>query len=206
MSPLTDQYTHTFNFPHLYSSSDPQLSAVTRDVPDFSAKYRAQAEYLRRSSEAAIVSSNDPAPQGGFVPGLYPDPAQSPTSWFGWGQDGLHDPNLSAGQSNLNMHDSTLTNDRYFLGDSRGSLPGSSGDMHNSMPSYGRLRRESVDFGSDSSSTSHSVPSSTTSSNIHLPLDISSRQQQMAYHVGMSGHQQFQQLMPSEQVVVGHGR
>jgi hypothetical protein len=89
------------------------------------------------------------------------------------------------------MHEAALTN-RYLLGESRGQLAGlpDSGGLNADvyavdMPGYGRPRRLSVDFGSDGSSTSQSVASSAASSNIHLPLDASSHQQQMAYHVGI---------------------
>ena len=194
---------YTFNFPHIYHpSSDPQFT-VLPDAPDFAAKYRAQAEYLRRGGDTIV---SDPLPVG-VAPGLYAD-GQANNSWFGWAHDGSQDANLSAGQNKLNMHDAAL-NTRYFLGDSRPPLSGVEGpnaDMHgSSIANYGGLRRESVDFSSDSSSTSQSIPSSATSSNIHLPLDTSSRQQQMAYHVGMGGHQHLQQLIPSEQDI-SHSR
>ena len=183
-----DPYNHTFNFPHIYSSSEPQLS-VSPDTPDFSAKYRAQADLLRREGIGLSPTSGGSVSSAGVVPGLYTDP-QATSSWFGWGQqDGSPDLNLS--RNGLNMHETAMAN-RYLLGESRGEVTGvpgsgrlSAGLSLGDVPGYGRPRRESVDFGSDGSSTSRSVPSSAASSNIHLPLDTSSRQQPMTYHVSI---------------------
>jgi hypothetical protein len=79
-------------------------------------------------------------------------------------------------------------------------IGGANCDAYMPSPTYGRPRSGSLDFGSDSSSASHSIPSSATSSNIHLPLDGASRQQ-MVYDVGMKQYQQSQQL-----IVIGTAR
>jgi hypothetical protein len=193
----TDSYAHTFNFPHVYPPSEHQLS-VLPDGPDFAAKYRAQAELLRRDG-TTIAPTNGSAPSG-VVPGLYTDP-HATTSWFGWGQDGSIHSNMSAGQTGY-TNESVLA-DRYIHDESRSQLSGLSGPNADTyaggMPGYGRQRRESVDFGSDGSSTSRSTASSASSSHIHLPLDTSARQQQMSYRVGTGDYQQFSQLIPSQQ-------
>ncbi|KIM73309.1 hypothetical protein PILCRDRAFT_15339 [Piloderma croceum F 1598] len=199
----TDSYAHTFNFPHIYPPSEHQLSNLP-DGSDFAAKYRAQAELLRRDG-TPIAPTNGSAPSG-VVPGLYTDP-DATTSWFGWGQDGSTHPNMSTGQ--IGYTNESILADRYILNESRGQLSGLSGPNADTyaggMPGYGRQRRESVDFGSDGSSTSHSAVSSASSSNIHLPLDTSARQQQMTYHVGTGDYRQFPQLIASQQDI-NHSR
>ena len=191
----TDPYAHTFNFSHIYPPSEHQLSVL----PDFAAKYRAQAELLRRDG-SPIAPTNGSAPSG-VVPGLYTDP-HATSSWFGWGQDGSTHPSMSGGQTGYTNE--SILPDRYILDESRNQLSGLSGPNADTyaggMPSYGKQRRGSVDFGSDSSSTSHSTASSAASSNIHLPLDTSARQQQqMTYHVGTDDYQQFPQIIASQQ-------
>ena len=191
---VNDSYSHPFNFPHVYPPSDHQIS-VLPDGADFAAKYRAQAELLRRDG-TAVAPSNGSAPPG-IVPGLYTDPHAS-TSWFSWGQDG------SAGQASLNMDETN----RYVLDESRGQLPrlsGSGASTETYASGMSGSRRASTDFGSDGSSASQSIASSAASSNIHLPLDASARQQQMPYHVGADDYRQFQQLISSQQDI-SHSR
>ena len=199
----TDSYAHTFNFPHVYPPSEHHHHQLSSDAaPDLTAKYRAQADLLTRDGNTIAPTNNG----SGVVPGLYTDP-HATTSWFSWEQDGSTIPPGQADYSSSN--DSVLANHRYILDESRSQLSGLSGPNADTsyagagIPGYVRQRRESVDFGSDGSSTSHSAVSSAASSNIHLPLDTSSarQQQQMTtYQVGTTGdYQQLPQLTPPQQ-------
>jgi len=49
---------YTFNFPHIYHRHQTPVYRST-DAPDFAAKYRAQAEYLRRGGDTIV---SDPLP------------------------------------------------------------------------------------------------------------------------------------------------
>lgn len=221
--PSMDSYGHTFNFPQMYpSSSDPQLTLNHENGnggPDFAAKYRAQAELLRRTGHAMTQPNGS-----GVVPGLYTDP-QASTSWFGYPQDGSPDPNNPNGQNGLSAHDQSFQH-RYLVDESKpitdkelqslmsrqhydrdngqySGMPGSHSDIYaHGIPGsvFGRHRSGSLDLGSDSGSASHSVPSSAASSSVHLPLD-GSHQQQMGYNVGLDDPQHYQELIPSEQDV-----
>jgi len=201
-------YSQSFAFPPMYpnpTDTAPLLSLP--DTSDFATKYRAQAEILRRTGN--IHPDNLPTlvlstPEAQAGQGLFTDP-RPVTSWMGWPQD--HDQ-FSGAQEALNG-----TTNRYLpsLDDSKQSsldkdlqaalsnhllnntqaigftLPNGVEYTQSSVYSHGDPnRRSSVDFSSDSSSTSHSVPSSTTSSNVHLPLEMSIvQQQQIPYPVSM---------------------
>lgn len=150
-----------------------------------------------------MIPSNDSTAdaQSGAVPGLFTDPGSTP-AWFGWAQDGslLPAEQTMSGQALLNRYpaedlkqgvmDKELqgASARQVLGRDGLQFPGAPGltmmGGEAYLGPYGRPRSGSLDFGSDSSSASQSIPSSATSSNIHLPLDVSSRQQQMIYNVG----------------------
>lgn len=157
-----------------------------------------------------MIASNDPAPSG-VGSGLYADPGAT-ASWFGWAQDGSL---LSAGQGGLVTNGQASSN-QYPAEDSKqgvmdknlqsiltrqtlcrdglqfpraSGLTPIGGDAYMPSSTYNRPRSGSLDFGSDSSSASHSIPSSATSSSIHLPLDGPSCQQQMVYDVSIKPYQ-----------------
>lgn len=195
MSP-TDPYA--FNF--IYGPPDASQPGFS-GVPDFSSRYRAHAESLRRTSGTMVTSNG-----GVGVAALYNDP-QASSSWFGWPQDGSSDSNLPPGPGGQ-MQDPPLSN-QFLLEDNKTGILEK--DMQNAIARhnfdreaqfnnengggtysgiYGRHRSESLDLGSDSGST---VPSSATSSSssIHLPLDRGAAQQM--YHVGTEDQRQFPQ-------------
>lgn len=156
----------TFNpaasvYPSNWSASDSsQLHFSMGSDTDIAAKYRSQGDILRRAGPP-ILSSSSP-----MLPNVYlTQQGQPPSSnWYpAWGESGAYPP---------------LDDIKSFDGIARThSLPSS--EPHSFAPDvYGagligsayRPRRISLDFSDSSSATSHSVPSSATSSSVHLPL------------------------------------
>lgn len=199
-------YGQSFNFPQLFpgaaDNNPPPLPSMSLpDNSDFSARYRAQAELVRRTG--------DPVPGGnGIPPGLYADPR---SSWMSWPQDPSEQTYTGPGSQDMNHngiagrylpslsldpkhHQQQLPSDkdlqaalaRNYLennpnhnNNSSGfAIPGVGNDPFSISYAHDRdrHRRGSIGMSSDGSS----VPSSAASSNVHLPLDI---HQQMAYHV-----------------------
>ncbi|KAK2467231.1 hypothetical protein APHAL10511_000780 [Amanita phalloides] len=184
-----NMYSSSLGFPPLYSQpADPATSLPLSDSPDLAAaaKYRPQPDPYRRSSMPLLVQPST-APGAGLIPGLYADPRQSP-NWMAWGQD--NDSSFSSSSNNHpeGIHDKNLQVElsQHFMG-SQGVLLPTSGDPPYPHPNAyidQRNRRGSSDYASEgSSATSHSVPSSATSSSVHLPVE------------GMTMHQQY----PSDQ-------
>ncbi|KAG1764310.1 hypothetical protein EDD22DRAFT_455933 [Suillus occidentalis] len=138
-------YTTPFSFNHVYASSaNPiHLPMSLSSDSDIAGRTRVQAEMLRHAGAPMLAN-----PQGSpaLVPELYTDHNHNQPSnhWLGWGE------NTSVPQTSQPQFASL---DEAF-----------------SQNQYGyRPRRSSVDY-SDGSSASHSIPSSATSSNAHLPL------------------------------------
>ncbi|KAF8071436.1 hypothetical protein FPV67DRAFT_1778694 [Lyophyllum atratum] len=140
-------YSDSFSFGPLYAGQSPTLAMG--EGGDFSSRYRAQAEALRRVGEGM----HQQQPQ-------YSDPRTAPAPWAGWDQGrfpegGMHDKELQhfmASQNNTNPPSGTAPTDSY-------------------PPSASFLidrRRPSLDFSSDGSS---SIPSSAASSSAHLPME-----------------------------------
>ncbi|OAX41920.1 hypothetical protein K503DRAFT_854338 [Rhizopogon vinicolor AM-OR11-026] len=151
----------SFSFNHPYSSATPLHlpMSVSSDID----RNRVQTELLRQVGASILAN-----PQGssGLVPGLYTDPHQPSNQWLEWGNSAS--PELAASSPQFSsLDDSAFSQNQY----------GTDGlDTFNSEMFTGsfigsayRPRRGSVDY-SDGSSTSHSIPSSATSSNVHLPL------------------------------------
>ena len=203
MSP-TDPYT--FTFPQIYASPDASQPGFA-GAPDFTSRYRAHAELLRRTNGTMV------SPHGAAgVAALFND-LQASSSWFSWPQDGSPDSNYLYPGPGGQMQDQSLSNP-FLLDDNKMGILEK--DMQTTIARhsydreaaqfndengggtyiYGRPRSESLDLGSDSGSTVHSVPSSATSSSssTHLPLGRDAASHQM-YHVGTEDHQQFPQDM-----------
>jgi len=144
-----------FPFHPAYSSADlPPISAG--DI-----KYRPEADRV------GLPTSTAP---NGF-PGLYTNPSQQPAqSWYPWGEASSA---ASASLFDSNRYLPPLDDKDYHSGVTRTQLHSDAFDPDfydpNDIVSPYRSRRPSFDF-SDSSSASQSVPSSATSSNVHLPL------------------------------------
>lgn len=152
-------FTTSFSFNHPYASSANPLHlpmSVSSDV-DMAGRRRVQTELMHQVG--ASISS-------GLVPGLYTDPHHSTNQWLEWGNSTSSELAASSPQFST-LDDPAFSQNQY----------GTDGlDTFNSEMFTGSLigsayrpRRGSVDF-SDGSSTSHSMPSSATSSNAHLPL------------------------------------
>ncbi|RDB16404.1 Uricase [Hypsizygus marmoreus] len=157
-------FTDNFSFGPLYpttshpaSASSPTLSLPHDSSADYAQRYRVQADLLRRNAMAAAGSAgHGPSIQDPIPSNLYADPRSvNPSSWTSWGQTAHpEDKDMQADMS------------QQFYGTSAlGSAP--------PFPvSYiTDRRRPSLDFSSDGSSASHSVPSSATSSSVHLPME-----------------------------------
>ncbi|KAH0833439.1 hypothetical protein J3R83DRAFT_12553 [Lanmaoa asiatica] len=138
-----------------------QLPFSMASDADMAAKYRAQAEFLRRV-DPSILSNSSSA----MLPPMYTTQQQPPPSnnWYpAWGESGAYPP---------------LDDTKPFGGIARAPSLASSEPPLFAPEFYGagligsayRPRRASLDFSDSSSATSQSVPSSATSSNVHLPL------------------------------------
>lgn len=142
-------YTTPFSFNHVYASSANALHlpmSLSSDS-DMAGRTRVQADLLRHAGAPMLAN-----PQGSpaLVPELYTDHNQSPTHWLGWGESANPNPGMSVAQTSQPQFaslDEAFSQNQYAY----------------------RPRRSSVDY-SDGSSASHSIPSSATSSNAHLPL------------------------------------
>ncbi|KAG2750944.1 hypothetical protein P692DRAFT_20727542 [Suillus brevipes Sb2] len=162
-------YTTPFSFNHVYASSANALHlpmSLSSDS-DMAGRTRVQADLLRHAGAPMLAN-----PQGSpaLVPELYTDHNQSPTHWLGWGESANPNPGMSVAQTSQPQFASL---DEAFSQNQYGAdgLDTLSSEMFTGSfigLAY-RPRRSSVDY-SDGSSASHSIPSSATSSNAHLPL------------------------------------
>lgn len=136
-----------------------QLPFSMESDADIAAKYRAQAEFLRRAGPSILPATMLPN-------NMYATHQnQSPSShWYPtWGESGTHPPldDPKAFDGIARTHSLTSSEPTSFVPEFYGpSLIGSA---------Y-RHRKTSLDFSDSSSATSHSVPSSATSSSVHLLL------------------------------------
>ncbi|KAG2147734.1 uncharacterized protein EDB93DRAFT_1085348 [Suillus bovinus] len=160
-------YTTPFSFNHVYASSANavHLPMSLSSDSEISGRSRAQAELLRHAGAPMLAN-----PQGSpaLLPELYTDHNQPSNNWLGWGES--TNPGLTTaqtGQPQFASLDEAFSQNHYGADGS---------DNFNSEMFTGpfiglayRPRRDSVDY-SDGSSTSQSIPSSATSSNVHLPL------------------------------------
>ncbi|KAF8556509.1 hypothetical protein OG21DRAFT_1506440 [Imleria badia] len=157
----------TFNpaalaYPQNWTAADvSQFPFGMASEPDIAAKYRAQADLLRRAGPS-ILSNNSPT----MLPGLYgTQHHQSPSSnWYpSWSESRTY-PHLDDTKSFdgiARTHSLTTSEPTSFAPEFYGA--GFIGSAY-------RPRRVSLDFSDSSSATSQSVPSSAASSNVHLPL------------------------------------
>jgi hypothetical protein len=164
---------------------------------DPATKYQAQSELAGRAGDMLHASS---APQ---MPGqaLYMDP-RSVTSWVDWPHNVLETFNGVPGHSNITQNSITsrflvdesaqlafprqftAPGDTAFSGQNFGSNASTypiRGRTRGISPVQGRMRRDSLDFGSDSSH-----PSSAASSTIHLPSDLPQTMYQVTKHIPIS--------------------
>ena len=177
-------FTTAFPFNHSYPSpTNPLHLSMSSDV-DMTGRSRAQAELLRQAGASVLAN---PQSSSGLVPGLYSDPHQPTNQWLEWGN--TTSPELATSSPQFSSLDHAAFSQNQYGADGldtfnsemfTGSLVGSA---------Y-RPRRGSVDY-SDGSSTSHSVPSSATSSNAHLPLPADDM-----YHGGSDDFQHRMLLEP----------
>ncbi|KAG2048381.1 hypothetical protein BDR06DRAFT_962754 [Suillus hirtellus] len=140
-------YTTPFSFNHVYASSaNPvHLPMSLSSDSEIAGRNRAQADLLRHAGAPMLANSQgSPA----LLPELYTDHNQPSNNWLGWGES--TNPGLTAIQTSQPQFaslDEAFSQNQYAY----------------------RPRRDSVDY-SDGSSASQSMPSSATSSNVHLPL------------------------------------
>jgi hypothetical protein len=158
-------YTTPFSFNHVYASSaNPiHLPMSLSSDSDIAGRTRVQAELLRHAGAPMLAN-----PQGSpaLVPELYTDHNHNQPSnhWLGWGEStGVPQTN----QPQFASLDEAFSQNQYGAD----GLDTLSSEMFtgNFVGLAYRPRRSSVDY-SDGSSASHSIPSSATSSNAHLPL------------------------------------
>jgi hypothetical protein len=160
-------YTTPFSFNHVYASSaNPvHLPMSLSSDSDITGRNRVQTELLRHAGAPMLAN-----PQGSsaLLPELYTDHNQPSNHWLGWGES--TNSGLTAAQTSqpqfASLGEAFSQNqygadglDNFNLGVFTGPFIGLA---------Y-RPRRSSVDY-SDGSSASQSIPSSATSSNVHLPL------------------------------------
>ncbi|KAG1894141.1 uncharacterized protein F5891DRAFT_1063493 [Suillus fuscotomentosus] len=140
-------YTTPFSFNHVYASSaNPvHLPMSLSSDSEIAGRNRAQADLMRHAGAPMLAN-----PQGSpaLLPELYTDHNQPSNNWLGWGEStnpGL--TTIQTSQPQFASLDEAFSQNQYAY----------------------RPRRDSVDY-SDGSSASQSMPSSATSSNVHLPL------------------------------------
>ncbi|KAG1736314.1 hypothetical protein EDB19DRAFT_1721448 [Suillus lakei] len=160
-------YTTPFSFNHVYATSANavHLPMSLSSDSDIAGRNRVQAELLRHTGAPMLAN-----PQGSsaLVPELYTDHNQSSNNWLGWGES--TNPGLTVAQTSPPQFaslDEAFSQNQYGAD---GSDNFSSEMFTGSFIGLAyRPRRGSVDY-SDGSSASQSIPSSATSSNVHLPL------------------------------------
>ena len=150
-----------------------QLPTSMASEPDMAAKYRAQTDFVRRTGPPMLPT---------MPPGLYGTQQHQPPSsnlYSVWGDSGTLPP---------------LDDTKSFDGIARTHSLASSEPTSFAPDFYGggfvgsayRPRRESLDLSDSSSATSQSVPSSASSSSVHLPLSVNemcdARSEEMQTH------------------------
>lgn len=131
---------------------------------DMTAKYRTQAEFLRRAGPP-VLPNNPPI----VLPSLYGTQQHQPPSsnWYpAWGESGTYPP-----LDDTKSFDG-ITRTHSFTSSEPSSWASSEYYSATLLGSAYRPRRVSLDFSDSSSGTSQSVPSSATSSSVHLPLPV----------------------------------
>lgn len=157
----------TFNpaapaYPPNWTAADmSQLPFSMASDVDMSGKYRTQPDFVRRTGPP-ILSSGAPT----VVPNMYANQQSQPPSsnWYPtWGEPGTYPPmdDTKSFDGVARTHPLTSSEPSSFASDFYGA--GLIGSAY-------RPRRMSLDFSDSSSATSQSVPSSATSSSVHLPL------------------------------------
>lgn len=119
-------YSQTFAFPPGFQppADSSSLSLPDQTSTDFAAKYRAQAELLRRAGGAmghGVPPAQGAAGSTGVGHGLYSDP-QATSSWLGWSQD-ASEPNFSAAHGGLDLTNTVALAARYLQHDEPKHIP-----------------------------------------------------------------------------------
>ncbi|KIL65788.1 hypothetical protein M378DRAFT_186372 [Amanita muscaria Koide BX008] len=173
-------FSQSLGFPPLYShAADPSqpVPPLTDNTDLGPAKFRQHPDPYRRASLPVSIQASTAAPGAGMMPGLYADPRQS--NWMTWGQE--NDPSfITTNHHPEAIHDKNSQAElpHPYMG-TQGLLVPPTGEGPHSHYADHRDRRRSSDYTSEGSSTSQSVPSSATSSSVHLPME------------GMNLHHQF---------------
>ncbi|KAL0945239.1 hypothetical protein HGRIS_000752 [Hohenbuehelia grisea] len=195
MAAISDNpYASQFSFPYP-PPTDPLASSLAMPPSDADyAKLRAHADYLRRQQPNTMPTAGPGVPPvSTSLPASMFDPRNPNTSWLGWSGDnqmnGRYLPPLDDSKQQQADSDLHAALARSYGGNPGGSTytyppvaPDPYGSSYLGQRRTGHDRHPSADFASDGSSAS--VPSSATSSNVHLPLDLP-QQQQLAYHVSL---------------------
>ncbi|KAL4062189.1 hypothetical protein J3A83DRAFT_4039373, partial [Scleroderma citrinum] len=183
-----------FSFHPTYPPNSGELPPISAAIAsdDLDVKYRAEADLARR---VGLPTSTGP----NVFPGVYSSQSQPTQSWYLWA-DGV--------SGSTNLFDSSrylppLDDKDYQAGATRTQLPSAVSDTFehdfydpNSIGTTCRSRRPSFDFSDSSSAPSQSVPSSATSSNVHLPLPGAG---EMFDNSSDDIHQQHPHSVPSSQ-------
>ncbi|KAF9230717.1 hypothetical protein BU15DRAFT_83278 [Melanogaster broomeanus] len=162
----SDHLFNTFAFhavpaPYPPTSAAPDMAHLQLTMSsdaEMASKYRAQAESLRRAGIPTMPGTM-PLYAGQQIHQSQPQPGH----WYGWGESGGF-PSLDENKSF-----DGLGRVHSFNAD----VPSFAPELYDTavVGSGYRPRRGSLDFSDSSSATSsHSVPSSATSSSVHLPL------------------------------------
>ncbi|KAI9566941.1 hypothetical protein HD554DRAFT_2114045 [Boletus coccyginus] len=154
-SPVAPAYHPNWTTPDMS-----QLPFSMPSEPDLAVKYRAQAEFFRRAGPS--VPNSSPT----VLPGVYGTQQHQPPQsiWYPtWGDSGTYPPVDDTKPYNgiPRTHSLTSSEPTSFAPEFYG--PGFIGSGY-------RPRRVSLDLSDSSSATSQSVPSSASSSSVHLPL------------------------------------
>ncbi|KAG2064988.1 hypothetical protein BDR04DRAFT_1234803, partial [Suillus decipiens] len=160
-------YPTPFSFNHVYASSANavHLPMSLSSDSDIAGRNRVQAEFLHHTGAPML---SNPQGSSALLPELYTDHNQPSNHWLGWGESthsGL--TTVQTSQPQFTSLNEAFSQNLYGADDSDNF----SSEMFTG-PFIGlayRPRRDSVGY-SDGSSASQSVPSSATSSNVHLPL------------------------------------
>ncbi|GLB45248.1 putative C2H2 finger domain protein [Lyophyllum shimeji] len=141
LSMADNLYPENFSFAPLYANSSPMLAMG--EAGDYATRYRAQAEVVRRASEGGHRQQE---------PHSFQDHR---AAWVGWDQGTYPE----GGLNEKDLH-------QFMASPSNTHLPGVGYPLSGSFLND---RRPSFDF--SSSEGSSSMPSSASSSSVHLPLD-----------------------------------
>ena len=187
---LSSHFSFNSAYPPSSTSELPPISAAIA-CDDLDVKYRTDTDLARRISLPTSTGPN-------VFPGICTSQSQPTQSWYPW----VEGASGSASLFDSSRYLPPLDDKDYQTGVTRTQLPSAVSDAFepdfydpNGIGSAYRSRRPSFDF-SDSSSASQSVPSSATSSNVHLPLPGAG---EVFDHSSDDVHSQQSHAIPSSQ-------